>query len=180
MPDGKKVIAGSGAVYIAAETVAIPTLTGSVNNFSAFTEVGYTEDGIESDYSATDFEVRVDEESYPVDVLIDKETSSLSFKMAETSMQNLYYAITGATFTGGDTVTFGGKAKPDIFRVGFIGPGSDGPLKIRQLLLFRAYPKSAFKAHYKRSGKVVYQVQFMCLADSTQPAGSRAGIWKDS
>jgi hypothetical protein len=179
MADGTKVISGSGAVYVAAETVAIPNLTGNpTSDFSAFTPVGYTDDGVEIDYSAKDTEIRVDEESFPIDVLIDTETASISVKMAETGMDKLFLALTGATFTGGDTIVFGGLARPNIFRVGFSGPSPDTN-KTRELILFRCYAKSALKMHYKRNAKVMYNVQFVALADSTQPAAARAGRFHD-
>jgi hypothetical protein len=175
MGDVTKVISGSGAVYVAAETVAIPNLTGNpTSDFGAFTPVGYTEDGVEIDYSATDTEIRVDEESFPVDVLIDKETASISVKMAETDMEKLYFAFTGATFTGGNDIRFGGLPRPNIFRIGFSGPAPTTN-KTREMILYRAYAKSALKMHYKRNAKVFYQVQFMALADSTQPVNERAG-----
>ena len=172
------VISGSAALFIAAETVAIPTLTGNVANFNAFTEIGYTQDGVEFDYSATDVEVRADEESFPVDVLLDKETASVSVKMLESTIQNLYFALTGATFTGGNEITFGGLPRPNIFRIAVQGPAPTTN-KVRQIVLFRVYAKSAIKLHYKRTAPVFYQVQFMALADSTQPANSRAGIFRD-
>jgi hypothetical protein len=179
MGDVTKVVSGSGAVYVAAETVAIPNLTGNpTSDFGNFTAVGYTDDGVEIDYSAKDTEIRVDEESFPVDVLIDTETASVSVKMAETDIGKLYLAMTGATFTGGDTIVFGGLAKPNIFRVGFSGPSPD-TRKTRELILFRTYAKSALKMHYKRNAKVMYQVQFVALADSTQPVNARAGKFKD-
>jgi hypothetical protein len=59
-----------------------------------------------------------------------------------------------------------------------MGP-SPATNKTRQIMFFRTYAKSALKLTYKRNGQVVYQCQFMALADSTQPAGSRAGIYKD-
>lgn len=173
------VITGTGIFYIAPESVAIPTLTGAASDFSLFDTPGYTLDGVEVDYSATDKLITVDEESFPVDVLIDKETSSINVKMAQTTMQNLYYAMTGATLNvAKDTVTFGGKVRPDKFRVAFQGPSPDTN-GVRQILFFRTYAKSALKLTYKRSGELVYQCQFMALADSTQPVGSRAGIYKD-
>lgn len=175
-----EVVSGFGTLYIAPVTVAIPTLTGNPTaDFAAFDTPGYTDDGVEIDYTATDKEIRVDEESFPVDVLIDKESASVNVKLAQTSMQNLYYAMTGANInTALDTVTFGGNAKPNLFRVGFVGPSPSTNLT-RELLLFRVYPKSAFKLHYKRNDKVMFQVQFTALADSTQAAGSRAGIFQD-
>lgn len=174
-----QVITGNGILYIAPVTVAIPTLTGSAADFASFDTPGYTMDGVEVDYSATDKLIVVDEESFPVDVLIDKETSAFNVKLAQSTMINLYYAMTGATLNlAQDTVTFGGKVRPDKFRVAFMGP-SPAAGAVRQILFFRTYAKSALKLTYKRSGELVYQCQFMALADSTQPAGSRAGIYKD-
>lgn len=176
-----QVIAGFGTLYIAPFSAAIPTLTGApASDFPSPTwdTPGYTDDGIEFDYSATDKEIHVDEESFPVDVLIDKEVGSANVKLAQTSMQNLYYAMTGANFNGTDTITFGGNSRPNFFRLGFSGPGP-GTTGIREICLFKVYPKSAVKVHYKRNDKIVYQVQFMVLADSTQAAGSRGGTFKD-
>lgn len=178
MGDVSKVISGSGAVYVAAETVAIPNLTGNpTSDFGNFIAVGYTDDGVEIDYSAKESEIKVDEESFPVDVLIDTETASVSVKMAETDMEKLSLAMAGSTLTG-STITFGGKEKPNIFRVGFSGPAPTTN-KTRELILFRAYPKSALKMHYKRNAKVMYNVQFVALADSTQPVNARAGKFQD-
>lgn len=177
--DVAKVIVGNGTLFIAPESVAIPTLTGVAGDFAGFDTPGYTLDGVEVDYSSTEKLVNVDEESFPVDVLIDKETSSINVKLAQSTMINLYYAMTGATLNiAQDTVTFGGKVRPDKFRVAFMGPGP-GTTKVRQILFFRTYAKSAIKQTYKRVGEIVYQCQFMCLADSTQAVGSRAGIYKD-
>src|SRR5262252_7559381 len=175
-----QVIFGSGTLYIAAESVAIPTLTGNpAADFAAFDTPGYTEAGVEADYSATDKEIRVDEESFPVDILIEKETASINVDLAQATMQNLYYAMTGATLDVGATqVTFGGKQKPDKFRVGFVGPGP-GATQTREILYFRCYAKSALKITYKRTGQVSYKCQFMALADSTQAVGQRARIYKD-
>ncbi len=172
------VITGFGTLFVAPETVAVPTLTGNVGDFSGFDTPGYTEDGVEVDYSATDKEIRVDEETFPVDIIIDKEVASINVKLAQTTIQNLYYAMTGATLIATDTVAFGGKLRPDKFRVAFMGP-SPGATAVRQILFFRTYAKSAIKLTYKRNGQVMYQCQFMALADSTQPVAQRAGIFQD-
>jgi len=177
--DVSQVITGFGTLYIAPESVAIPTLTGNASDFSDFDTPGYTEDGVEVDYQSTEKEIRVDEESFPVDVLIDKEVASINVKLAQTTVQNLYYAMTGATLDlGSNKVSFGGKAKPDIFRVAFQGPSPETN-GVRQIVYFRCYAKSAFKLQYKRNGQVVYQCSFMALADSSQPAASRAGVFQD-
>jgi len=186
MGTSSNVVSGKADVYIAPETAAIPGLTGNATDFTGggFTALGYTDDGVEIDYTATDAEIRVDEESFPIDVLIDKESASISVKLAETTMQNISYALTGATLAG-DQVTFGGLERPNIFRIGVQGKAPADPatptlFKTRQIVFYRVYAKSAMKMHYKRNGKVMIQVQFVALADSTQPATQRAGIFKDS
>ena len=178
MPDVSQVVIGSAKLFIAAEAIAIPTFSGAETDFAAFTAVGYTNDGIECDHGATFHEVHADEESDPIDVSIDKETHGVSVKMIESGLQNLYYAMAGATFNGSDEITFGGKAKPDLFRIGVIGP-SPAANKTRELIIYRAYPKSALKLHYKRNMELIYQVQFVALSDSTQPAKARTGMYKD-
>jgi hypothetical protein len=174
-----EVISGTGTLYIAPEATAIPTLTGNPDaDFAGFDTPGYTEKGVEVDANSTEHEVRVDEESFPVDVLIDKETASINVVLAQSTLQNLYYAMTGATLVDANTVAFGGKVKPDIFRVAFVGPAATTN-KTREILFFRCYAKSAIKLAYKRVGQVMYQCQFMALADSSQPVAQRAGIFKD-
>jgi hypothetical protein len=175
-----EVVSGPATIYIAPVTVAVPTLSGNpAADFAAFDTPGYTDDGVECDYTPTDKEIHVDEESFPVDVLIDKEASGITVKLAQSSMQNLYYAMSGATLNaGGDIITFGGLVRPNLFRLAVAGP-SPSTNKLREMLWFRVYAKSALKIHYKRNDKQMYQVSFMALADSTQPVAGRAGIFQD-
>ena len=146
--------------------------------------MGYTDDGIEADHTTTDKEIRVDEESDPVDVYIDKESHMVSLKMAEATLQNLAFAMSGSTVDlTAKTIKFGGKKRPNIYRLGFIGPSVRDPTTLvqttREMVLFRVYSKGAIKAHYRRNDKVVYAVQFVALADSTQAEGERTGIYQD-
>ena len=177
--NSKQVTIGPSTLFIAPESIAIPTLTGvAATDFAGFDTPGYTEDGVELDHTTTEHEVRADEESDPIDIIIDKETNAVNIKFLQTTMKNLYYAMAGATMPDPSTITFGGKSRPDIFRIGVVGPSTREGFT-RFLLLFRAYAKSALKVQLKRAKEAVYQVSFVALADSTQALGARTGLYKD-
>ncbi len=177
--DSTQLTIGPAQLFIAPETVAIPTLTNaSGTDFAAFDTPGYTADGLESDHSVTEKLITADEETDPIDVIIEKESNGLNVKLIQSTMQNLYYAMAGATMPDAATITFGGKARPSIFRIGVIGPSTKAGLT-RVLLLYRVYAKTALKIKNQRTSEVIYQVSFMALADSTQPLLARTGIYKD-
>lgn len=177
--NSSQLIIGPAQFFITPYTGAFPTLTGvAATDFSAFDSPGYTNDGVEADHTTTEKEIRADEESDPIDVIIDKESNGVSVKLIQTTMQNLYYAMAGATLPDANTITFGGKFRPDLFTIGLVGAATrEG--KIREMLLYRCYAKTALKIKYQRTSEAIYQVSFMALADSTQPALARTGIYKD-
>jgi hypothetical protein len=176
--NSSQLIIGPARLFIAAETVAIPALTGNASDFALFDEPGYTQDGIEVDHTVTEKEIRADEESDPIDVIIDKETNGLNVKLIQATMQNLYYAMAGASMPDANTMTFGGKLRPNIWRVGLIGPSTKEG-KTRFLLFYRMYAKTALKIKMQRTAEAIYQVNFIALADATQPDEARTGIYKD-
>jgi hypothetical protein len=176
--DSTQLTIGPSQLFIAPETVAIPTLTGALTDFAAFDSPGYTNDGVEADHTSTPKEIRADEETDPIDVIIDKESNGINVKLIQSSMQNLYYALAGATMPDAATITFGGKTRPNIFRVGVVGPSTKANLS-RFLLLYRVYAKTALKIKYQRTSEAIYQVNFVALADFTQPLLARTGIYKD-
>jgi hypothetical protein len=177
--NSEEVTIGASQLFIAAESIDIPTLTGNAaTDFAAFDTPGYTEKGVEVDHTTTDHEVRADEESDPIDVTIDKESNGINVDLLQTNMQNLYYALAGGTMPDASTITFGGKQRPDIFRIGVVGPSTRAGFQ-RFLVFYRVYAKTALKYSFQRSKESIYKVNFIALADSTQPVGSRTGIYKD-
>jgi hypothetical protein len=177
--NSSQLIIGPAEFFIKAYTGAFPNLTGvAATDFADFDSPGYTQDGVEADHTTTDKEIRADEESDPIDVIIDKESNGINVKLIQTTMKNLYYSMAGATMPDDNTITFGGKFRPDLFTLGLVGPATrEG--KVRELLLYRCYAKTALKIKMQRTSEAVYQVSFMALADSTKPVLARTGIYKD-
>jgi hypothetical protein len=183
--DSSVLIIGPAQFSIAPETVALPTLAGiggaalaAFVSGAGFDLPGYTVDGLETDHNTTDKEIRADEETDAIDVVIDKESNGLNVKLMQSTMQNLYYAMAGATMPDAATITFGGKVRPSIFRIGVIGPSTKAGLT-RVLLLYRCYAKTALKIKNQRTSEAIYQCNFVALSDSTQPVNARTGTYKD-
>ena len=166
---------GPSQVFLAPAGTAEPTLTGSANDFSAFNEPGFTMDGIEWDYTPTWKDIVVDELMGPAKKILVSHKLLISAKLAETTLQNLAYAIPGATFTGTD-LTIGSIQAPE-FVLGWIGPAANG--KQRECLAYRVVSIAAVKAHYQRKDMVIYATQFECLADPTKLAPADLATYKD-
>jgi len=177
MANVANVIAGPGALFIAPKGTALPGLSASLTTFGGFTPVGYTDDGVELDYTPTIKDIMVDEESTAVQVLLTTEKLVVTVKLAETTLANLFNSIAGATLTG-NQLTIGGLFIPNEFAMGIAGPApSTG--KIRQIGIHRVIQKAGVKMHYQRKDKVMFACQFEALADSTQPIGARMCVIQD-
>jgi len=168
------VISGPAQLFVHADDGTIDpttlTLTGAASDFSAFVSPGYTDKGIEFDYASTDKDIDVDELTSPVDVLITAEKLTLTVALAETTLQNLYYSISGGTLVSANELTIGGKVRPSRFILGVLGPAPTTALT-REILIFRTVPKGTVKMHYQRKDKLVYTAQFQALGISTLPNG---------
>jgi hypothetical protein len=173
---------GPSQLFIAAAGTALPTLTGNATDFGAFTEVGFTSDGIEWDYTPTWKDIVVDELMGPAKKILTSHKLVVSAKLAETTLQNLAYAIPGATFAG-TRLTIGSIQAPE-FVLGWLGPApavTTAPTVelTRECLAYRVVSIAAVKAHYQRKDMVIYATQFECLADPTQLAPADLATWAD-
>jgi hypothetical protein len=175
MADVAAITVGPSTLYLAPSGTAEPALTGVATDFNAFTEVGLTVDGIEWDYTPTWKDVMVDELMGPAKKILVSHKLVVSCKLAETTLQNLAYAIPGATLTG-TTLTIGSISAPE-FVLGWLGPASDA--KIRECLVYRVVSIAAVKAHYQRKDLVSYSVQFEGLSDTTKLAPADLATYKD-
>ena len=180
MSNAANVISGPATLYVAPGdgTVPLPPLTGNASDFSAFTAPGYTDKGIEFDYASTDKDIDVDELTSPVDVLITAEKLTITVSLAETTLQNLYYSISGGTLLSASELVIGGKVRPSRFILGVLGP-APSTNKTREILIYSTVPKGTVKLHYQRKDKLVYTAQFQALGLSTKPNGQNLCDIKD-
>jgi hypothetical protein len=178
MGDVANVISGPATLFIAPDGTAFPTLTGAIGDFADFSQPGFTDKGIEFDYSSTDKDVDVDELTSPVDVLITAEKLTVTVSLAETTLQNLFYSISGGTLVSASELTIGGKFRPSKFVMGIMGPAPT-TLATRQILIYSAIPKGTVKMHYQRKDKLMYQAQFQALGRSDLAVGANLCLIKD-
>jgi hypothetical protein len=166
------VIVGSAQLFIADAGTPVPTLTGNASDFAAFTDPGFTDDGVEMDYTPSMKKIMVDELSSPVKQVITAEDLVIAVKLAETTLQNLFYALAGGVLVSATEITLGGLTIPNEFVLGFIGPSPSTPNAVREGVIYRVIQKQAVKAHYQRKDKQIYQCQFEAMADSSFPLGA--------
>jgi hypothetical protein len=176
MSDVANITVGPSQLFIAAAGTPAPNLTGNASDFSGFSAPGFTSDGIEWDYTPTWKDIVVDELMGIAKKILVNHKLIVSAKLAETTLQNLTYAIPGATFNGTDELTIGSIQAPE-FVLGWIGPAANG--KTRECLVYRVASIASVKAHYQRKDMIIYQVQFEGLSDPTQLAPADLATYKD-
>jgi stage V sporulation protein SpoVS len=176
------VIAGSGLLRIAPIGTALPSIDGTVYPPvwpAAWVQTGYTDQGIDLSYEPTFKDITVDEELGPIKMKLTAEKAFFSCVMAEATLENINKAIAGSglvinTATTTHTKTLGvGSAATDIeMMVGFEGLAPSSALD-RVIICTRAKATAKIAMKMQRTDKTVVALEFMCLADSTLPAGSR-------
>ena len=185
--DQANVVVGSGFLYPAPKGTAIPasvatTLpTGSTWTSNGFTEVGFTDDGVQVEYEPTFKDIDVDESMSAIDVRLIGEKLMINVKMAEATLLNLASAIAGSTLTesGGVTLlTIGNPANVDQGEIvlAFQGPAPTSVPNSPTARVFyctRAKAVAKVTYHAQRKDKVIYNVQFRALADAAQSAGAQ-------
>lgn len=185
MSNSANVIAGFGTLYLAPAGTALPTLTALPITWTGFDQVGYTDDGVTFVYTPTFKDINVDEEMSPVRKLLVAEKLVIDVKMAETTLTNLLKAIAGSTLTEGATTSTlklgsADQASLQEWILGFYGPapgpnagGAAGSAGNRVIIVYRVASIAAVTFKYQRQDKMIYNVQFEALADSTKSAGQR-------
>lgn len=180
------VLVGSGFFYTApAGTASIDQSTmptDSTVQTGGFTPSGYTDDGVQFVYTPQMKDITVDEELSPVDVRLIGEKLEINLKMAEATLNNLVLSIAGSTLTksgGISTLVIGSPSNPDQGEVKlfFMGPApgteTNAATTGRSIQVWRAKASAAVTYHAQRKDKVIYNVKFTALADSSQAAGAR-------
>lgn len=129
---------------------------------SPYTEVGYTEDGVTTTYTADTVDVEVEEETVPIGRGLSKETYEVTLNMAEASLYNLDKAMAGSVLSGNILRIGGGVLKTLSLKIEGLNPAGF----TRAIYLPKATAIGAVGMSYTKDGKTVVPVTFQALKPS--------------
>ena len=141
--------------------VGVAELFIGVAGVAAATAVGYTEDGVTLEYSADVADIETEEETFPINRVITKETITVVCNCAESSIANIGYAIAGADGHAspvviGDTATGGVLQKCSLKIVGKTPAGT-----ARTIAILYAHPTGSVGMSYKKGEKTIVPMSFV-------------------
>ena len=125
----------------------------------SYVEVGFTEDGVTFEYSADTADVEVEEETFPLERVITKETLAITCNMAESSLANMDKAIAGSVLAG-STITIGGGVNKEM-SIKVVGTNPAGNARTIEIPLATALGTVGMA--YKKGEKTVVPVSFQAL-----------------
>jgi hypothetical protein len=177
MGTSANITSGPSELYIAASGIAFPALSGAAADFNQFTAVGFTQDGVEWDYTPSFKDFMVDERLSPVKKKITAHKLVVSAKLAEATLENLATAIPAATWDNANILTIGSPDEAPEWVIGWRGPRPGGGT--RQVLVYRTVQIAATKQHWTRKDMVIFNVQFEALSEDTQAVAADLATYED-
>lgn len=130
---------------------------------SPHTDLGYTEDGVTLEYTADTADVEVEEETFPIDRVITKETLAVTCNMAESSIYNMDKAMAGSVLSG-TVITIGAGVNKEMnLKISGTNPAG----YYREVLIPRATATGIVGMSYKKGEKTVIPVTFQALKPTT-------------
>jgi len=157
------------SIVLNAQTITVEPGNSSLVGFSLsspFTEVGYTEDGVTVTYTADTADIEVEEETFPIDRVITKETAEVTCNMAESSLFNIDKAMAGAVLSGSILTLGAGVLKTLNLKVEGTTPSGH----LASLMMPLVTATGAVGMAYKKGEKTVVPVTFQALKPSGEPA----------
>ncbi|MCK4723771.1 MAG: hypothetical protein KAT75_10720, partial [Dehalococcoidia bacterium] len=145
----------AGVVYTVEHGGTAPGMTLE----SPFAEVGYTEDGVTIEYTADEADIEVEEETFPIDRVITKETAAVTCNMAESSLYNIDKAMAGSVLLGSKLTLGAGVNKTMNLKIAGTNPAGFN----REILIPLATATGAVGMAYKKGEKTVVPVTFQAL-----------------
>jgi len=130
---------------------------------SPFTEVGYTEDGVKLEYTASEADVDVEEETFSIGRVITKETLAVTCNMAESSLYNIDKAMAGSVLSGSILTLGDGVNKTMNLKIAGTNPAG----YIREILIPLATATGTVGMSYRKGEKTVVPVTFQALKPTT-------------
>jgi len=132
---------------------------------SAFTEVGYTEDGVNMEYAAEETDIMVHEETFPIDSAITKESITITCNMAEASLVNMNNAMAGAVLSGTKITLGDGVNKTMNLKIEGTNPAG----YLRAIQVPKAVASGTVGMSYKKGEKTIIPVSFKALKTQNSP-----------
>jgi len=126
---------------------------------SPFTEVGYTEDGVTLEYSTSEADIEVEEETFPIDRVLTKEDLSVTCNMAESSLYNMDKAMAGSVLSGSIIKLGGGINKTMNLKIEGTNPAGF----LRAIHIPLATATGTVGMAYKKGVKTIIPVTFKAL-----------------
>lgn len=129
----------------------------------AYAEVGYTEDGVSLEYTADTVDIGVEEETFPIDRVINKEDLAVTCNMAESSLANIDKAMAGSVLAA-STITIGPTTNIGAIKdmsIKIVGTNPAGFARTIEIPLANAV--GAVGMAYKKGAKTVVPVTFKAL-----------------
>ena len=131
----------------------------------SYVDVGYTEDGVIFEYTADMSDIEVEEETFPIDRRIVKETAAVIVNMAESSLANMNFAMAGGVVAG-SVLTLGGGTNKEA-SVKIVGTNPAGYDRTIEIPLATAVGTVGIP--YKKGEKSVVPVRFEALKGASDP-----------
>lgn len=133
---------------------------------SGFIEIGYTEDGVIMTYTADEADIEVEEETFPIDRVITKETAEVTCNMAESSLFNIDKAMAGSLLSGSILKLGAGVNKKMTLGIRGINPAGF----VRQITIPSCTSTGAVGMAYTKDAKTIVPVTFQALKTKGHPA----------
>lgn len=146
-----------------AHPIEIGSVTPGLSLSSPFTDVGYTEDGVTFEYTADESDIEVEEETFPINRVITKETVAVTCNMAESSLANIANAIAGSVLSGSILSLGAGVNKTLNLKIAGINPAGYN----REIFIPKANATGVVGMSYKKGEKTVVPVTFQALKPTT-------------
>lgn len=185
MGDVTNILVGPGELYLASLGTAVPDEDDNVLVWTGWTNMGYTDGGIEIEYTPEIADHFVDQETGPVKSTLTSEQFIIRAPLAESTLANLNKAISASSLTteapgsgqtGKDILVVGTGALTE-WALGFEAnsPESqeDGTQGWRLLLVWRVLSVSAIGQAYRKGEKTLFNAEFRAQVDSSKSKGER-------
>lgn len=176
---------GPGRLYKAPLGTAEPT-SASTALPSAWTAVGYTEDGTEVSTDITAEDVEVAEEVDPIDTIITRRVTTVTVQPAESTVNNLATALGGTVTRQNDAVAYEFPDPADIVGFMLIWDSNEDPTETvggnatNRRWIFRNCKPAGTIAHAKRKAPQKSLVPMIVRVNKTSDGSSPVKVFPNA